>query len=159
MSYQKYDIEKLLTDIQALYAANLNTKIAAINSEKSDSITLATVSSSAYFTDLMAAQINYDPFILYSVENVASKPQYGMSIEDVTVSVVLVFEDTGQDTSIYNRMLRYGRALKEVIEDNFTLAENAVKLEVQSLLPVYFKAVDSQEFYRAVGVNITASIG
>lgn len=154
-----YDVERLLSDIQSLYSSNLNTKIGAINTEKNDSISLKTVDSNAYFTDLNGKQVNYNPFVLYSIENITAKSQNGMTIKDVLVSVVLVVEDQGEDVSIYNRMLRYGRALEEVAQDSFTLIENAVKLEVHALPPVYFQAVNSTEFYRAVGVQIAASLG
>ena len=44
-----YDLELLMDDVKSILKSNLNTKISAINTEKSDSTTLLTVDNDAYF--------------------------------------------------------------------------------------------------------------
>ncbi len=158
----KYDLERLYFDIQTLLANNLNTKLTAINTEKSDTITLKSVDSNAYFLQqLNGKQINYNPFILYGEEKIDSQPLKGASIEQVVVSVILVIEDEGEDTGnmMPQRMLRYRRALKEVFQDNFQLIENAAILKIQSLGAVAFEGLNSEASYRAIGVNLTTALG
>jgi hypothetical protein len=157
----KYDLERLLADIEALMVANLNTKLAAINTEKNDAITLKEVSSDAYFFQGMnSKQANYNPFVIYSIEDIQSSAMEGLTIQSAVIQIALVLEDKGEDTgpNVMKRMLRYQRALEEIFEENFQLIENGVKLKVQSLMPGLFALEDSSEFYRVVGINLSASI-
>lgn len=156
---KKYDLECLFSDIEALLVQNLNTKITAINAEKNDGITLKSVDNAAYFLqELNGKQINFNPFILYGLETSNSESIRGHSIEDVTISVIIVIEDQGEDTKISPRMLRYRRCLKEVFEDNFQIISNSNTIKIQSLVPVAFQTLNSSESYRAVGVNIKTVI-
>lgn len=155
----KYDVELLLADIEALMVSNLNAKITLLNTEKSDTITLDLINTSAYFLqELNGKQINYNPFILYGIESSQPMSQQGGSLELVTISVVIVIEDEGEDTAITKRMLRYRRCLKEVFEETFHLATNSRILQIQSLVPVAFQGLNSSANYRAVGVNIKSSV-
>jgi hypothetical protein len=156
----KYDVETLLFDVQALLSANLNTKIAAINTEKGDSITLKNVDSSAYFLqELNGPPVNLNPFILYGEEKIDAQYQTGNHSKVVTISVVIVVVDEGEDGKdvITKRMLRYRRALEEVIEDSFQLVGNANILMVQSL-PAYGFKIDEGNSYRAIGINIVTGL-
>ncbi len=155
-----YDIEMLLSDIKSVLLANLNTKITALNSEKNDSISLTAIDSTAYaLQSLNGANINFDPFIFYAVQDVKSVGQAGATSMIVDVVVAVVKEDQGMDLDIANRMFRYGRALKEVFEENFDQNAGAVKLTIQSLVPVEFMLMNSSFNHRAIGVLIQAEIG
>lgn len=155
----KYDLELLCSDLESLLISNLNTKIGVVNTEKNDTITLKTVDDSAYFfQELNGKQVNYNPFVLYGIEGSTSLAERGGTIEMVTISVIIVIEDDGQDIAIMKRMLRYRRCLKEIIQDNFLLATNSNSLKIQSLVPVAFQGINSSENYRAVGINIMSTI-
>ena len=66
-----YDLELLMDDVKSILTSNLNTKISAINTEKSDSTTLLTVDNDAYFLqDLDHRSVNYNPFVFYSCEDI-----------------------------------------------------------------------------------------
>ena len=141
---------------------NLNPKITALNTEKADSISLTPVASNAYvFPSLNGTTLNYDPFIFYGIQDIRSDTEtgYGHTLESVDVVVCLVKADMGQDVDIGNRMLRYHRALKEVIEDGFDENRNGIKLKVSSLVPIEFTLMNSAQLFRAVGVLIRADMG
>jgi hypothetical protein len=156
---RKYDVEVFLSDIETLLKANLNTKLGSIDTEKNDGITLKTIVSDAYFFQELNSKVaNYNPFILYGVEGLGTKALEGFAVQEVTVSIVIVVSDDGDDLNIAKRMLRYSRAIQEVFEENFCLTENAVKLVIQNLMPVEFNMLNSSESYRAVGVNLIACL-
>jgi hypothetical protein len=154
----RYDLEQLMAEIQALLAANFNTKVAAISTEKADSMVMKTVASGAYFTTMNFKQANYNPFILYGIEDIQSDSTESASIRTVTIQVALILTDSGDDTDVkmQARMLRYLRALEEVFQDSYQLAESGVKLKIQSLRPDTFAYANSTELARVVGVNLTA---
>jgi hypothetical protein len=67
----KYDLENLLDDIETVLKTNLNTKITQLNTEKSDAIVLRSVPSQAYFFETLDQRVaNYNPFILYGIEEI-----------------------------------------------------------------------------------------
>jgi hypothetical protein len=154
-----YDVEVFLSNIETILKNNLNSKLASIDTEKNDGITLKTLVSDAYFFQELNSKVaNYNPFLLYGVEDLGTKAVEGFSVQEVTVSIVIVVTDDGEDQNIAKRMLRYSRALQEVFEENFCLVENSVKLIIQNLMPVEFNMLNSSDSYRAVGINLIASL-
>jgi hypothetical protein len=155
----KYDIEDLLSDIEQVLSTHLTLKLSQIDAEKNDGIILRPVDSRAYFLQELNSRVaNFNPFILYGVSNIEARPNLGGTAGVFTINASLVLADHGNDLSIVKRMLRYSRALKECVEENFLLMKNSVKLEVQSLVPVEFQKLNSSENYRVVGIDITATL-
>ena len=153
----KYDVESFLADIKATLQANLNTKIAEINSEKSDSIVLATIDNAAYvLQQLNGALINWNPFVFYGVDDIQSTSRGPLSSRAITASAVVIVKDDGNDIEVGIRMFRYLRVLEEVFKDNW--ANNAVKLEIKSLVPIPITNLNSSDSYRAVGVSLDAGL-
>lgn len=155
----KYDTEDFLDNIKAVLIANLNTKLAAIDTAKTqDTLSLPQVQTAAYaFQGLNEEVINFDPFIIYGVESIATIPQLQGSATDITASVVLVLCENGKD-EIDRLMLRYSRALKEVIEENYQSVGKGIKMLVSEFMPISFKFLNSDDSYKAVGININATI-
>jgi hypothetical protein len=155
----KYDLENLLEDVETVLKTNLNNKITALNTEKSDTIVLRSVPAQAYFFETLDQRVaNYNPFILYGIEEIETVSTLGDSAQQVTISVVLVLSDPQDKNPIPKRMLRYSRALKETIEENFALSSNAINLSVQSLVPVPFALQNNTQLFRAVGIKILATL-
>jgi hypothetical protein len=155
----KYDLERFLEDIEAILVDQLNDKLVQIDTEKADDIILKPVDDGAYFLQELNSRVaNYDPFVVYSIESMEPISTLGGTASKVTVSIVLIIADNGQDIAITKRILRYSRALKEVIEENFALDENGINLEVQSLVPVEFQRLNTSENYRAVGINVIGTL-
>lgn len=154
----RYDLENYLVDVLAVMTTNLNTVIGAINTEKNDSITLKTVDANAYFLQTLdSAAANYDPYILYGIENIETVSMGPHSGHKVTVSVVIVLADF-EDLNVTKRILRYGRALEQCFQENFQNNDQGLRIEVQSLVPVQFQALNSSYRYRAIGVLLTTDM-
>jgi len=156
---QKYDLEMLLTKTLGIFESNLNTTIAAIQTEKNDGMVLATIDAAAFlFLELNGKAINYNPFFFLFIDGIESDGQGPASVSLVNMKAILCFADQGQDIAIGKRVLRYHRAVQETIEDNFAEIEGAVRLQVSSLVPDYLKLANSSQLFRAVGVDIKAGI-
>lgn len=153
-----YDAETLLSDIQTVLSDNLNTKITAINTEKNDTITLGSVASGAYFMDMDDHAANFDPIVLYSVADVESEGIGPATKKVYTVNVCLILNDNGQDMNIVKRMLRYGRCLEEVIENNFYQKRAWDDFKIESLPVLGFQKSGTSLRYKIVGLNIISSI-
>jgi hypothetical protein len=155
----RYDIESLCDDIKTILTTNLNDKLAEIDADKNDSITLATINSSAYhFQSMNGANSNYNPFVFYGVQEIDGEGFHSNTPMRIDVSIIIVVEDTGQDIDIGKRMLRYGRALKEVFEEGFQDIAQGVKISVQSQVPIEINLMNTSAIHRAIGVLVRADM-
>lgn len=154
----KYDVELFLADIKTLLTTYLNTKIGEINTEKNDSITLKTVNNNAYFLQTLDNdEANFDPYVLYGIEDIKTTGIGPFSGHLYEIAVVIVAEDY-EDGNSAKRMMRYQRALEEVFAEHFQENEHGIKMEIQSIVPVSFKALNTSFRYRAIGVSLRAHL-
>jgi len=154
-----YDIETFFDQLETFLIANLNTKITAINAEKADSITLASVSSSAYFFLTLDEQVaNYDPFIFYTIGGISSNGIGPGTGKTYLVDVALIMTNDGVDSNSRKRTLRYHRAITELFEENYANIDKRVNIKVESLEPITFAAQNDSQFYRAVGVQLQVTL-
>src|SRR5687768_14571554 len=125
----KYDIEKLLSEMSAFMKANLSTKLSAIDTEKNDGITLAAVETGAYFLQhLSEATANYNPFILYGIDDIESGGGIGPATrKPYKLFVVVALTDSANDPSIIPRLFRYQRALEDLFESDWSSIAGSVK--------------------------------
>ena len=153
------DIETIASDIETVLKTYLNTRLASINAEKNDGLECLDVADAAYFfQDLNDDLTNYDPFILYGVNAIVPQSDYGRCSQDITYSVTVILADNAQD-GLSKIMLRYGRALKEIFEENWYLVNNGIKLKVNSLTPVDLEGLNTSTRYKAIGITLEANIG
>lgn len=160
MAQTKYGIEELLDDVATLLTTYLNTKITEINTEKSnDAYSIEAIDSGAYFLQTMDEKAaNYKNFVLYGVSDIETVANGPSTSQNITVEVTIVMHDPRENVNVAKRCYRYSRALREVIQDNWHLATNAVKIEVESLVPAEFELWDNSSAYRAIGIQIKANI-
>tara|TARA_B100000749_G_C18315739_1_gene418678 strand:+ start:174 stop:647 length:474 start_codon:yes stop_codon:yes gene_type:complete len=155
-----YDLELLMADVKTIMTSNLNTKIGDINTEKSDSITLLTVDSSAYFLqDLDHSTINHNPFIFYSCEDIEGTGLGPNTPQEFIINCILVLSDQSGYTDTSIRMFRYLRALKEIFEENFSIKSNGNFISINTLAPIPLTSLNETEEFRATGIQIRTSIG
>ncbi len=155
---RKYDIENLLDGIKDLLVSKLNTKMTEIDGLKNDGLTMRQVNSLAYaFQGMNEKVMNFNPYIVYGVESIDTIESIGGSAIDVTSSVVLVLSESGV-ANIDRLMIRYSRALKEVIEENYQSVGKGIKMTVNQFMPISFKLNSDDTVYKAVGININATI-
>lgn len=154
---RKYDIEDLASDLEAVMKNFLNPKLASLDAEKADGMTLSPVDANAYFfASLDGKEASYNPFIVYGIDDIATDANGSATANTITFNLALVLTDEGLDLQIVNRMLRYQRALREIFEENWSQSRNGIKLKIQSLVPVYLKGLNATYPSRVVGLNVTA---
>lgn len=155
----KYDLEALMTDIGNLMVNGFNDAILAVSADKNDGLVLKPVDPNAlYFETLNQSEIVFDPFVLYAIEKIGTDAMPGVVAENTTISVVLVLADQGTDTKIVTKLLRYGRALKELFLGSRGKIGNGVTLKIESLEPVQWRMTNDSNTFRAIGVSISANV-
>ena len=155
-----YDLENLMSDVKAIMVNNLNTKISSINSEKSDSTTLLTVDSDAYFLqELDSTTVNYNPFIFYSCEEIEGSGTATTVPEQFLINCILVLADQSAYSDIPSRMFRYLRAMKEIFEENFFIKANSNYVSINQITPIPLTGLNEQQEFRATGIQITTTLG
>jgi hypothetical protein len=156
----KYDIETFLNDSKAYVQAKLPAKIAELNAEKNDGVTLKDIDNGAYFFQTLDDEVaNFDPFIAYSISGVTSTGEGPYTQKQYTIDYCIVFVDQGSDKNATQRMLRYWRALEELFETSWDKIGDGLKLKVESLEPIKFNLINNSNDYRAVGISIEVNLG
>lgn len=157
----RYDIENFLSDLVATCKAKLNTKIADINAEKGDAITVATVPDEAYFFQALnkAKAAPYPVFMFYGLEDPETDGLGPYTSESYEIYFIVVVKDTAENEIYLTKLLRYARALKEIFEQNFSKNPWGIKLKVSSLSPVGFEALGMPGSFKACGAKIRATLG
>ena len=98
---------------------NLNTRIAAINAEKNDGITLRSLDSNAYYyEDFGQDQPVYDPVVIFAVNPEEAETLAGESHEELSVSIQMVISSQAVASSetLFKTIARYRRAIKESLK-------------------------------------------
>lgn len=157
-----YDEELMIKDIEAVMREKLNDEITAINTEKNDSLTLDTIPDDKYiFETLDSRVLNYKGFfILYGlVDTPLREANIESFIEDVTITFQVATFDRGEKerkNTLY-KLLRYRRALKQVIMKNSDVFRNYAKPLMASLKPDGFP-YDRNNTILTIGIDIKASV-
>lgn len=153
----QYDLENLASDLEAVMKNFLNTKLASLDAEKADGMSLLPLDNQAYFfATLDGKEANFNPFIVYGIDDIATDSVGPTTANTVTFNFAIVLIDEGMDLAIVNRMLRYQRALREIFEENWSQSRNGIKLKIQSLVPAFLKGINATYPSRVVGLNVTA---
>jgi len=156
----KYDTESFLKQLITLLKANLNTQISAINTEKAD-FSIDTIDDDAwYFQNLNDNVFNNTVFVAYGIEANAkvSEPQQDNYVKEISVFIEVSMSDDGDTTNenVMWRLLRYTRALEEVVFKNYQKIDSRAKLRVKNLEPTSFSL--EGRLFRSAGINVTAAL-
>lgn len=154
-----YDSESLLDEIETALKASLNTKILEINAEVDDKIDMQEIKADAYFLqELNSKQANYNPIVFYGISSMETSPNGPYTSANISVEILIIFADNGNEKNIPKLAMRYNRALREVMQENWYMRINAQKLIIEDLLPVPYTDLNSSETGRATGIKILTSI-
>lgn len=161
----RYDEEFILDDCIAAFKKSLNTEIAKINAEKlsiGDTLVLDPIADDNYvFATLSESHLNYKGFFLmYDLSDPGALKEASpeAQAEDATVTVMIGVFDQGEKerSNLLRKLLRYRRALREVVINSPDMFRGHAKPLLASLKPNAF------EFNRVIvltsGVDIKASI-
>ncbi len=158
-----FDAEDLLDSVLSIMTDGLNTKIAAVEAEKTTKgkpIGLTAVDSNAYYRQTWNDKIlQYTPAIFYGIENTASTSVAGVTATQYFIFAEVVISDSGNDDQVVNRILRYTRALKELFEEQFGKVAEAGKIKIETVRPVSFKLEeDNSNEVKVGGISITLTL-
>lgn len=166
MAEKVYDEEYMIEDLVACMKANLNTEIAAINTEKGavsgDSRYLDTIPNDSYiFAAIDEQTINYKGFfVIYDlIDTPITAVQTQNSIESVIISFeVATFDENNVDRNeTLFKLLRYRRAVKNVIMKNPEVFRGYAKALMTSLKPNVLPYAEGVNILKA-GIDVTASV-
>lgn len=168
MAYAVYDTERLLSDLENVLKTKLNTKIAAITAEKDAlGVTLdlptVDVNEGIFFQTWDDKILNSSPGILYGLrDSVADGSPYSATAEKLTLFVEVYFTNPmneADDGSGVRRILRYMRAIKEIVQENFDSNEILSKIKIKTITPLSFRLDnDSSDEIKVGGVELETSI-
>ena len=157
-----YDEEFMIRDAADLFKAKLNAEIVSINTEKNDALALDEIPADKYiFETLDKRLLNYTGFfILYGLlDTPLREVNIDNMIEDVTMTFQVGTFDKGEKerSNTMYKLLRYRRALKQVIIKNPDVFRGYAKPLLKSLKP------DSLPFDRnnvilKIGIDLKASV-
>lgn len=162
----KYDEESMILDIESLYKGKLNTEIDKINTEKGavsgDPLFIDNIPSDKYiFETLDSRVLNYKGFFIMFglIDTPLREPNENNFIEDVTLTFQVATFDKGEKTrsNIMYKLLRYRRALKQVIMNNSDVFRGYAKPLVASLKPDAFP-YQNKSIILTIGIDIKASV-
>ena len=152
----RWDVESFLDELKTYLQANLNTKIAAINTEKGDSL-LSTLANDAYLIqDLESKTMTYDPFVIMGVVDVETIPTGPLTAKIYTIDVIMILQQQNNSDN-YKRLFRYQRALEDVFDAGWNSINHRVKIELESLVPG-FALVSVPQQHRAIGMGLRVTI-
>ncbi len=159
----RYDIESLLVDMVAFMKANLPGKLTAITTEKGDSLTLTAPANASYtFQAPSFAMANYNPFLLYGIDDILPDRGEGpATAKPYQLFVIIGLNDEGNDPNLFTRLLRYQRALEDLFEANWASIASSVKFRVSGLVPVplaLFAENDAVKNTKIIGVSLSATL-
>lgn len=153
------DIEVIMDEVKSALQSRLNDKISALNTEKADQFIVKPVDAAAYVTQsLNDAVMAFDPFVFIWLDGVQSQGSGPQVLKKYSIIASILKSDSGQDAEVWRVMMRYSRALEETMASYFAGIRSGFRVTVESLVPVPFTRLDSDDVYRAVGVQIMVSM-
>lgn len=156
----KNDIEKVEQVILGIIQSKFATKIAEINVDKKDTI-LEDIPSDNYFNNFYEEEETSDLFIFYGIEQVETQSIGADSAETWTIFYhVFVGDSNNKKANVRPKVLRYTRALKEIINENSDkISRVCSKGEISNLTPENVEDINNNTpFYRGgIEFKITLS--
>jgi len=155
-----FDVEGFRDYFLNLFQTELGAKITAINTEKADTITLETFVNNQYVNDMNEKVMNYNEFIFYGFPDISSIANAGYgTAQDITMSFEVVIADSEGGSVAESKIMRYTRALSEVIEDNMNKHPQISDLEYATYSPVTMALNTGTPLVKVGGISLKGSIG
>lgn len=155
----KFDVETFRDFFLATFQAGMAAKVAEINAEKADSITLEDISADQYLSGWNEKVATYDIFILYGFPEITALQTVGSDTAlEITMSVEIVIpEGNTADNSTETKVMRYTRALAEIAAAVATERAEISDLEIAPYSPIQLAAQDGS-LLRMAGIEIKGTI-
>ena len=151
-----YDEEGLLRSIQAYVKANLNTRIAAINTEKTDfDIDTITADDAHYVFGGELLDLPNHTFVNFAIDGEIDVISNGNSKASTPTIRVEVAFDNPKKENTYFKSLRYMRALYETILNYESSAVEVDDLSITKAIPMVVTAQQRQLVVSGVSVSVS----
>jgi len=156
----KFDVETLLNKTAAVVKDNLNAEIVCINTEKADFDLAQFTDSMYYFQNLTNEVFSYKQFIMWGMYDnpqiIDTTQVASLKKVEVFFEVVLVDDAGPMSENVFIRLLRYSRALEQVIQKKGGTIRSGTKFKVSSLNPTSLSFAGKT--LRSAGITIEAAI-
>lgn len=152
----KYDVESHFKALLAIVKDNLNAKINEINVEKDDNFNLATFIDEQYYTSTADSVYNYDEFIYCDLVDLQTESVGASTSIKVGMVFEVVFSNFNQIGTL-EKILRYSRCLREVIQEHWKRSSNCSGLKIEEILPTNIQLNQGSDF-KVGGVSVTSTI-
>jgi hypothetical protein len=160
---QKYDLERLLGDLLSIVKTNLNTKLNEIQAEKTTLLGAANfavppIAEGAWFDTLDDKTVNFDPYVYFGVNDNTVIELASAETSEFAIFFTVVLHNNNEDANVYKKMLRYIRALQEVVSENFDRIPEVARFQVRTVTPNDLKDLDGDTFHKIGGIVINTVI-
>lgn len=153
----RYDVENFCNDLGAFLQANLSNKLTAISAEKDDGISL--LAPAAYFFQTMNNQeAAYAVYLFYGIVDIRNSSVNGGAAKTYEIHVMIMAVDDGEDANIANRMLRYQRALEELMTESYASVGGGLKITISSKPPISLTDLNTSRTERVIGIAINVTM-
>lgn len=153
----KKDLETFEDDILNIIEGNLASKILLINDEKSDGITLDNIPREHWFDGANEKVFNLNAYAVYGFDDIEGMiPNEKAGV--ITYTFEIAFNEGMNTKSSKKKALRYGRILKEIIEENAYKLAYVSNLEMTLFAPISIKDI-RENHLKVVGVQISTTMG
>lgn len=155
----KNDIEKVEQVILGIVQSNLAAKVAEINTDKDDGLSLTDIDSSKYYTDFYQEELTGSKFIFFGIEQPETQSIGSDSAETWTIFYKVFIEQENNLSTIRSSVLRYTRALKEIINENSSLiARHCSKGEISNLTPENVEDINNNTPFKMGGIEFKITL-
>lgn len=155
----KFDIESFQDSVLQIIKDNINAKIAEINTEKADSITLETIdTTNAFANDLNEVVVNFDPFVYHGISAINPTAIGGATSNNITLFFEVIFAYNADGNSQIRKVLRYSRILQEIVEEKQRKILGVSNLEIQQLVPLDVRLSESDQQYKIGGIHLSGTL-
>jgi hypothetical protein len=141
----------------------LNTKISEIQAEKAtllgdQNFVVPLINDGAWFDTLDEKTANFDPYIYYGLNDNTVIELASAESSELAIFFTVVMHYNGNDATMYRKMLRYIRALQEVVSANFDRIPEVARFQVRTVAPNDLRDLDTSEFHKIGGIVINTAI-
>lgn len=160
----QYDLESFRDEFLTLFQTEMAAKITAINTEKGavsgDLDYLTDFTSDQYIADMNEKVMNYESFVFYSWPSVVTTESFaGKYSLEVTMAFEVVFTDMEGGEIANNKILRYTRAMAEIVIEYANKRSSQISnLELSILAPTPIQLNQETPVWKVGGISIKGVI-
>lgn len=155
---KKNDIEQVEQVILGIVQSKLAAKVTEINTDKGDSL-LTDIAVENYFSDFYDEELTASKFIFFGIEQPEAQSIGSDSAETWTIFYKVFIQQENNLSTIRSSVLRYTRALKEIINENSRLiARHCSKGEISNLTPENVEDINNNTPFKMGGIEFKITL-